>query len=161
MLILGIDPGLDGACALIDHNGRADVFDIPTQAILGGGTVTRRVDARALRQTLRSKCPPGEPVVAVIESLSAGGRNSSAQTVGSQYRTRGAIEATLELLGLQPKEVHARTWKGWYGLTKDKGDSLGVARQLFPELAGALGRAKDHNRAESLLVARYAQRNLL
>lgn len=160
MIVLGIDPGLDGACAFLSHTGRADIVDLPTAEIETGGTVRRRIHAPTLRSLIRCHCPAGEPVIAVIEDLSAGGRNSSAQTVGSQYRTRGAIEATLELIGLTPHIVHAATWKRWYGISKDKKNSLQIARQLFPSLTEALKRQADHNRAEAALIARWGMQNL-
>jgi crossover junction endodeoxyribonuclease RuvC len=165
MMVLGIDPGLDGAVAFLSHNRMPDVFDLPTQAIEGGGSIRRRIDARGLRKLIRDHCPATEPVMVVIESLSAGqrpgsDRTSSAQSVGSQYRTRGALEATLELLGLFPREVHAMTWKRWYGIGKDKKDSLQVARELYPSLMDALRTKSTHNRGEALLIARWALQNL-
>lgn len=165
MIVIGIDPGVSGAIAFLSHSRLPDVVDLPTVPIDGGGTVTRRVHAPALRSLIRERCPKDEPVRAVIESLSAGqrpesGRTSSAQTVGSQYRTRGAIEATLELLGLRPHEVHATKWKRFYGIGKDKKHSLQVARELYPACAEQLRRVGDHNRAEALLIARWALQNL-
>jgi hypothetical protein len=42
------------------------------------------------------------------------------------------------------------------GLSSDKAASLDKARLLFP--AASLDRKKDHNRAESLLLAEYGRR---
>lgn len=160
MIVIGIDPGLTGAIAFLSHNRPPDVVDLPTVPIEGGGTVRRRLHAPALRSLIRERCPATEPVLVVIEDLSAGGRDSSAQTVGSQYRTRGCIEATLELLGLKPHVVHARTWKKFYALDSDKGRALRLARELYPSLEGALRRACDHNRAEAVLLARFGLQKL-
>lgn len=165
MIVLGIDPGVSGAIAFLSHARLPDVVDLPTVPIEGDGMVKRRVHAPALRSLIRERCPIGEPVMAVIESLSVGqshdaARRSAAQTVGSQYRTRGTIEATLELLNLRPIEVHAAKWKRWYGIGKDKKDSLQVARELYPACHEQLKRKADHNRGEALLIARYALQNL-
>jgi hypothetical protein len=154
VIALGIDPGLDGAIAFM-HGDRMSVHDLPTVPVLGSGTVTRRLHGPGLASLIRQQCPVGEPILALIEDLSAGGRDSSAQTVGSQYRTRGAIECCLEMLRLEPAAVHARTWKKFFGLDSDKARALRLARELFPGMAEGLRLAKHHNRAEALLIARY------
>jgi crossover junction endodeoxyribonuclease RuvC len=155
-IVIGIDPGLDGAMAILKGES-VTVVDLPTRAV-NGGSVTRRVDGRALSRIVREHCSPGVPVVVCIEDLSAGGRDSSAQTVGSQYRTRGTIEATIEILGLHPEPVMAQRWKKLFGLTKDKKTALTVARELFPQVADDLKLAKHHNRAEALLIAQWARK---
>jgi hypothetical protein len=54
--------------------------------------------------------------------------------------------------------VTPQRWKRFYGLGSNKGDCLRVARELYP--SAPLTLAKHHNRAESLLIARWAQRTL-
>lgn len=155
MIAIGIDPGITGAIAFVRHDGRADVCDLPTLELPGEGTVRRRVHGPGLAQLVRQHCPVGEPILVVLEDLSVGGRGSSAQTVGSQYRTRGTLECCLEMLRLEPVAVNARTWKRHYGIGADKADSLRIARELFPDLREQLQFAKSHNKAEALLIARY------
>lgn len=60
---------------------------------------------------------------------------------------------------LDVRRVAPQTWKRFYGLSSDKGAALAMARQFWPHYE-ALKRAKDHNRAEAALIARWAQRNL-
>ena len=36
-IIIGIDPGLTGACAVLDHQGVRAVFDLPTMPVPGAG----------------------------------------------------------------------------------------------------------------------------
>lgn len=156
MIILSIDPGLSGAIAFISQHG-AKVFDLPTVELPGEGSVRRRVHGPSLAAIIRENCPATEPVLAVMEDLSAGGRDSSKQTVGSQYRTRGTIECVLEMLRLTVVPVNARTWKRHFGLDAEKGKALELARKLFPELEHELRLAKHHNRAESLLVGMWAR----
>lgn len=166
MIIIGIDPGLDGAIAFLDQHG-AKVFELPTVP-LPSGSVTRRVNGRALGRLIRDNCPAGHAVLAVIEDLSAGGlrarpgekTGSSAQTVGSQYRTRGAIECCLEMLGLNVEPVHALKWKHFYGLDSKKEAARQKALVLFPGVAEQLRLAKHHNRAEALLIANWGRKVL-
>jgi hypothetical protein len=54
VIVLGIDPGLDGAVAWVDSRGGWGVSDIPTIALLGTGMVKRRVDGKELIWMLRS-----------------------------------------------------------------------------------------------------------
>jgi hypothetical protein len=163
MIVLGIDPGLDGAIGVLAANRIPDVVDLPTVPV-ESGVVTRRVHAPALRSLIRSLCPTQEPVIVVMEQLATGGAGrGNAMTIGSQFFSHATVLATLELLGLKPQIVSPQKWKRWYGLygkEKTKADSLEVARQLYPACAEQLRRAKDHNRAESLLIARWAQQNL-
>lgn len=162
MIYVGIDPGTTGAIAFLRKDG-ARVFDLPTVDLPGEGSVRRRVHGPGLSQLLMTHAA-GDSVLATLEDLSAGGRDSSAQTVGSQYRTRGTLETTLELLGLQPKIVLASRWKRLYGLAGKAADdkagakAIQLARGLYPELADQLKRVADHNRAEAVLIAHWARK---
>ncbi|WP_439606848.1 hypothetical protein [Hydrogenophaga sp.] len=168
MIVIGIDPGLTGACAVLDHNGLLAVFDIPTMPIPGVGPkalVKSKVDGLALKTKLLELCPAGEPIAAVVEAVGAmGGKNNSVQTQGSLLRTLGAIECVLECLRLPVAYAHPQTWKRFYGLidanlndTQRKAEALATARALYPSCTD-IARAKDHNRAESILVAHWYMR---
>jgi hypothetical protein len=169
-MILGIDPGLDGGIALLGPQaGRVRLFDMPTMPIPGDKAVGRRIDARGLASLLTREVGTETVDLVIIESLATGGfrgeGRGNAKTIGSQHRTRGQIEATLELLGLtNVREVAPITWKKLYGLDggKDaKKDSLAKARALYPDAEAGLRRVLDHNRAEALLIAHWAKRKIL
>lgn len=168
MIVLGIDPGLTGACAVLGHNGLLAVFDIPIMPIPGVGPkalVKSKVDGLALKTALLELCPAGEPIAAVVEAVGAmGGKNNSVQTQGSLLRTLGAIECVLECFRLPVTYAHPQTWKRFYGLIdsdlKDaerKAKALATARALYPG-CNDIARAKDHNRAESILIAHWQMR---
>ena len=76
--------------------------------------------------------------------------------VGLRY----AVQAVADIARLPVRTVQPQTWKRFYDIREDKNGS--VARQkaadLFPVAAHKLGRVKDHNRAESLLIANYGAR---
>lgn len=162
MIIIGVDSGITGAIAFLSHNTLPDVVDLPTVPI-EGGSVTRRVHGPALRSLIRQHCPAGEPVMVVIEQLAGGGRNKdgssrgNAMSVTSQIDSHVTVRTVCELLGLKPSVVHPRAWKKVYGLDADKKKALALARQLFPACAELLKRQSDHNRADALLIARWAQ----
>lgn len=165
MIVVSVDPGLTGACAVLDHNGLRAVFDIPTMPIPGAGPkalVRNKVDARALLKLLRQHCPAGEPVRSVVEAVGTmGGKDNAVQTQGSLLRSLGAIETVLECLGWAPEYIHPQTWKRHFGLigsdlsqTQRKAKALACARRLYPQ-CGDIARAKDHNRAESILLGHH------
>lgn len=160
MIVVGIDPGVTGAIGFIGRN-TAKVFDLPTVAIPGTGTVKRRVSGPGLYEILLANCPADEPCVVLIENVmqSMGGQGSSSQTQGSQMQTFGTIQCCVELMGITPTLIHAKKWKGFYGLGSDKKKSNECARRLWPTL-NEITRAKDHNRAEALLIAQYGLQNL-
>lgn len=159
MISIGIDPGLSGAVAFVDHRSCV-VEDLPTVALPGNGLVTRKIDGRAFAELLRRYTVAGEPVQVFLEQVSTmGGKNNAVQTQGSLMRTLGAIEAVLECMRMPPTMVYPQKWKGWYGLGKDKAAALDKARGLYPALAtSTLKLAKHHNRAESLLIAHWGLR---
>ena len=78
------------------------------------------------------------------------------QTQGSLMRSLGAIETVFEVLRMPVMLISPQVWKKHFGLKSDKKASLEVARRLYPQCS-AISRAKDHNRAESLLLAQYGK----
>lgn len=168
MITVSIDPGLTGACSVLDHNGLRVVFDLPTMDIPGVGPkamVQRKIDGLAFKKLLLQHCPAGEPVRAVIEAVGTmGGANNAVQTQGSLLRSLGAIETVLECLGVKPTYAHPQTWKRFFGLIDSnltdrerKAKAMHCARSLYPNCA-EIGRVKDHNRAEAVLIGHWAQR---
>jgi hypothetical protein len=166
MLVLAIDPGLTGACAVLDHNGVRAVFDLPTMPIPGIGPAAKvrtKIDGRALVRLLREHCPTSEgKPAAVIETVGTmGGKDNAVQTQGSLLRTLGAVETVLECMGWMPEYANPQTWKRHFGLIdaqlkphERKRKARETAQRLYPTCS-AIARAKDHNRAEALLIAHW------
>lgn len=165
MIVVSIDPGLSGACAVLDHKGLLAVFDLPTMqdpSVGPAAKVQTKVDGRALVRLLRHHCPAAEPVQSVVEAVRVmGGKDNAVQTQGSLLRTLGTVETVLECLGWPPEYANPMTWKRYFGLvdseltaTQRKTKALECARRLYPG-RNEIARAKDHNRAESLLIAHW------
>lgn len=170
MITIGFDPGLTGACSVLDHNGLRAVFDLPVMPIANAGPkakVKTKIDGRTLAKLLRQHCPAGESVRAVIEGVNVmGGANNAIQFQGSLMRSLGTIETVLECLGWPPAYANPVTWKRAYGLLggemKDnerKAKAMACARRLYPGCAD-IKRVKDHNRAEAILIAHWLMREL-
>lgn len=170
MIVVSIDPGLTGACAVLDHNGVRGVFDLPTMADPAVGPkamIQRKVDGRALVRELRKQCPAGQPVAAVIEAVrllagkQAGGKDNTLQSQGALFGAYRTCETVLECLGWAPEYAAPQTWKKYFGLidadltpTQRKGKSLQCARRLYP-FCPEIGLAKHHGRAEAILLAHW------
>lgn len=171
MLFIGCDPGLSGALAVLDQNGLRGVFDLPTMPIPSVGPkalVQRKIDGRALLDLLLKACPAGEarPTIVIEAVGTMGGANNAVQTQGSLLRSLGAIETVAECMKCKVVYVHPQTWKRKFGLidpklsaSQRKNKALETARRCYPACT-EISRAKDHNRAESILIARHAQMEL-
>lgn len=163
MISIAIDIGLTGAVAAVDHAGRADVHDMPVTA----DGERKRIDGRALILLLRQLIPAGDTAVVLFEDVRArpagngGTHGNSMHSQASMMRSRGAIEAVLDVARLPYQVVQPQTWKRHFALLgKDKKASLEVARSLYPANAEKhLARVKDHNRAEAVLMAHYGLRS--
>ena len=162
MITIGIDIGLTGAIAAVDSRS-AVVHDLPT---VPDGKV-RRIDGRALHRLLRELVPIGCAATVLFEDVrarpqgNAGSHGNTMHSQGSMMRSRGIVEAVVDITRLEAQVVQPQTWKRHYGLLKtEKGASLERARTLFPAIAHDLKRVKDHNRAEALLIAQYGQASL-
>ncbi len=171
MLVVGIDPGLTGACAVLDHNGLRGVFDLPTMGIPGVGPkamVQRKIDGRALLDLLLKYCPAGEarPTIVIEAVGTMGGANNAVQTQGSLLRSLGAIETVAECMKYPVEYVSPQSWKRRYGLIDPKlsardrkAKAMETARRCYPSCAD-ISRAKDHNRAEAILIAHATRMEL-
>lgn len=169
-LFASIDPGLTGACAVMDHNGLRVVFDLPTMTIPGvgkGALVQRKIDGRALCKLLLAHCSADEKPQVVIEAVGTmGGKNNAVQTQGSLLRSLGAIETVIECLNWPLSYIQPQSWKRPFGLVggdlkpaQRKAKAMECARRLYPACAD-IARVRDHNRAEAILLAHHAMRDL-
>ena len=159
MMIIGIDPGITGAIAVLPDRRqpwRWSVYDIPTRLADNQSRSERIVDARRLYQIFRAiKIAAGSrPIRVYLERIHA--MKDAAIVAFSMGQTNGTILSILSLLDLDPVRVEPQNWKRFHGLLKsDKDASRQFVLRNFPSSASAMARKKDHNRAESLLIALY------
>lgn len=173
MIVLAVDPGLTGGCAVLTETGLRAVFELPTmddRSVGPAAMIQRKIDGRALVTQLRLHCPAHEQVRAVLEKVSVmptpkSGRpdmkDNTAQAQSSLIRSFTTVETVLECLGWAPAYANPQTWKRFYGLidsslttAQRKAKALACARRLYPD-CGELRLAKDHNKAEAILLAHW------
>lgn len=157
-MILGIDPGVSGALALLTDGGNQVVWvqDMPVRDAGKKARKAHEIDGAALAHLLRPCL--ADITMACIEEVHAmpGQGVSSMMSLGD---SRGCIRGVLEALGISVERVEPATWKRAMGLIgSDKDASRAAAIRIYPTCTD-LARKKDHGRAEAILIARYgAQR---
>lgn len=167
MLIIGVDPGLTGGIALLSPtHGLLECEDLPTCPNgTSTGKMLRWVDAAALQDILRdwsARHNWAETKVHACIERPIPMPTLPAQTVASQFDTFGVIRA-LVVGKVAPDGmtiVNPRDWKKPFGLGNDKDASIACALRLYPAAAKYLGRKKDHNRSEAILMAHWLMREV-
>lgn len=157
-LWLGIDPGLQGALALVSNDGLLGVIDMPKVKERHGKESRDRVCAHTLRdELLTMQHTHGKIRIAVVELVGP----MPKQGVTSSYRFgygNGQIEGVLAALCIPTEFVRPQTWKKALGLGADKAQSLALARAKWP-YADSFALKKHDGRAEAALLAEYGRRN--
>ena len=147
MLILGIDPGLDGGIAVIDGTEIVLLETIPTET--KGGFIKRQVDAQKLSNILRVY----PDSVCYLEGV-ASRPGQGVASVFSFGDTYGAIRGVLGALNIPTYTITPSKWKKELKISS-KEDSLKAIKELYPLLKM---RKKDHNLAEAILIALYGKK---
>lgn len=148
--ILGIDPGLTGALALLDPIARTlEITDVPTITARSG---KRSIDEHALAAIIRDWAPRIADVWIEQVGTRPGEGHVGAFSFG---RSVGALRGVCAGLLLPIWEVTPQTWKRTLTVTADKDHARTRATEVFPADAALWSRKMDHNRAEAALIALY------
>ncbi len=150
--ILGVDPGLSGAMAML-NTGAVDVFDIPTTTRTVNKKEKRQIDPYQLSAWLEIQRPLIK--FAVIEQVGT----MPGQGVTSAFNfgfTTGAIHGIIAACGIEIRTVSPQVWKRKYGLLgQNKDASRGEASRRFPQFTHLWQLKKHDGRAEAALLALY------
>lgn len=160
--IIGIDPGLSGALAVLDINTKkvVDIYDIPTyktksRARKRGYLIHMDIKGLATMLDLYAK----DTVFAVLEEPGAAPK----QGLGSTFifgHTCGAIHGVLVGLNIDVAPVKPAAWKPAMGLGRDKNAATAMAKELYPETKHYIKLKKHHDRAEAVLLAHFGAKYL-
>jgi len=148
---IGIDPGLGGAVAVLDHAGAlVALSDTPTLSLRTSRGTKQEYDVPGLVALLAPYAGPQAHVILEESQAMPGQGTRSMLTVGVGF---GLWLGVLAALTLPYTRVRPQVWKRALGLGKDKEQARLRAMQLFP--SADLRLKKHHGRAESLLLAWY------
>ena len=143
--ILAIDPGVNGAFAVLGGEGEVvDMGELPRFAKFLNGVELAVIFGLH------------KPELAVIEKVASrpGQGVSSVFTFGCAY---GVCIGVASGLDVPVSFVTPGRWKTHFRLTgKPKDASRELAIRLYPGAARSLGLKKHHGRADALLLARFA-----
>lgn len=154
-MILGIDVGLSGACAVFTNEGIfVEVFDLPTMQANGKQAYCKNVvNATGFHDALIARGL--EMPIAYLELVSAMPKQGVA-SMFSLGHTLGSVVGVLASLHIPHIFIRPQEWKKAYGLKgKEKDQSRTMAIRMMPAAGNYLSRKKDHNRAEACLIGRY------
>ena len=152
-VIIGIDPGLSGAIAVLESS-RKSILRLEDMPVVPDGK-KRKVSGHGLKEILKHY-PRATVDMVYLERVSA----MPGQGVVSMFsfgRSVGAVEAAISLLGLPLTYVTPQSWKrsaGLIGTIKDA--SRSKVLDLYPD--AAVTRKKDNGRADAVLIARFGSK---
>jgi crossover junction endodeoxyribonuclease RuvC len=153
--ILGIDPGLSGAMALLDPEGLVQhVWDMPVLRSLRGGRGS--LDLAELNMMLRG-IARDRNLFAVLEDVASMPKQGVVSTF-TFGKTAGAIEGLLVGNRISYEKIRPTQWKRAMGLSADKDSVIEAASRSWPGAREFWLRKKDHGRAEAALLALYGRR---
>ena len=153
MKVVGIDPGLSGAIAILENNKVIDIFDMPVMS--EGKKNKRQLNSAQLANILRENKLDNEEIAVVVEQVNA----MPGQGVTSMFnfgQTFGAIKGVCAALGLPIFFVRPSKWKKHFELINSSKDSSRTkVIEMYPSLSNKLAKKKDVNKSDAILIARY------
>ena len=153
MKIIGIDPGLSGAIAVLENKKVLKIFDIPVMS--EGKKNKRQLNSALLVSLLKENIENNEEVAIVVEQVNA----MPGQGVTSMFnfgQTFGAIKGICAALEFPIFFVRPSKWKKHFELINSSKDSSRTkAIEMYPKLSNQLTKKKDVNKSDAILIARY------
>ena len=153
MKIIGIDPGLSGAIAVVQNNKVLAIYDMPVMA--EGKKNKRQLNSAQLVNIIKENTQGSEEKAVVVEQVNA----MPGQGVTSMFnfgQTFGAIKGICAALNLPIFFVRPAKWKKHFELINSSKDSSRTkAIEMYPSLSNQLSKKKDVNKSDAILIARY------
>lgn len=152
--VLGVDPGLNGAIAILEaKTGKlVQVIDMPVVEVKSGKTMKRKVMPYLITSEIEQYTEQGAR--AWVEQVSAmpGQGVTSMFGFGESY---GLVRGVLAGLRVPVELVPPAKWKRDLNVNSGKDGARMLAMTKWPEHAGEFKRVKDDGRAESALIAHW------
>ena len=153
MIIIGVDPGINGAISIVENKKILDVYDTPT--MIDGKKNKRQINSAQVSNIFKERLKLNKEVIVVVEQVNA----MPGQGVTSMFnfgQSFGVIKGICAALKLPIHFVRPTKWKKHFNLIKTNKDaSRTKVIESYPEISSKLHRKKDSNRADAILIALY------
>ena len=153
MIVIGIDPGLSGALAILENKRVLGIFEMPVMP--EGKKNKRQLNSAQLVNILRDNIKINNEIAVVVEQVNA----MPGQGVTSMFnfgQTFGAIKGVCAALNLPIYFVRPSKWKKHFELINSSKDaSRTKVIEMYPSLSNQLAKKKDVNKSDAILIARY------
>lgn len=154
MRIIGVDPGLTGALALLSGSDFVAVVDMPTLRI-GKRTV---IDHYGVARIVDGWMG-GPKLTAWVEYVASSPQmgRASAFNFGQGF---GVVIGVLAANFIPINMVTPPSWKTAMKARGEKDESRARAQTIWPAYSGLFSRVKDHGRADAALIGLYGSRQM-
>ena len=153
MKIIGIDPGLSGAIAILENNKVLNIFDMPVMS--EGKKNKRQLNSALLVSLIKENIGKNEEVAVVVEQVNA----MPGQGVTSMFnfgQSFGILKGICSAMQLPMYFVRPAKWKKYFNLINSEKDaSRTKAIEIFPYISSNLSKKKDANKADAILIASF------
>ncbi len=153
MKVVGIDPGLSGAIAVLEEKKVLALFDMPVMS--EGKKNKNQLNSAQLVNILKENTKNDDDIAVVVEQVNA----MPGQGVTSMFnfgQTFGAIKGVCAALNLPIFFVRPSKWKKHFELINSSKDSSRTkVIEMYPSLSNQLARKKDVNKSDAILIARF------
>ena len=153
MKIIGIDPGLSGAIAVLENNKVLNMFDMPVMS--EGKKNKRQLNSALLVSLINENIEKGEEITVVVEQVNA----MPGQGVTSMFnfgQSFGILKGICSAMQLSVYFVRPAKWKKYFNLINSEKDASRTrAIEIFPYYSSHLSRKKDSNQADAILIASF------
>lgn len=142
-MIVGVDPGVGGAIALLNDDGSLlTAWDMPV------------LDGRVSPHLLSTAEGWQDDWTVVLETISTRPGQGGQQGIkmGTNY---GVLIGVFGTLGMRIVETRPQVWKKAMRLSADKSASRATAINRWPAHTNLFARVKDDGRAEAALIAEW------
>ena len=153
MKIIGIDPGLSGAIAILENKNVLNLFEMPVMT--EGKKNKRQLNSAFLVNLIKENITNEEDTVVVVEQVNA----MPGQGVTSMFnfgQAFGILKGICSAMQLPMFFVRPAKWKKYFNLINSEKDASRTrAIEIFPYFSSELSKKKDSNKADAILIASF------
>ena len=155
MLIIAIDPGINGAICFFENGEVKEVLEMPTMA--EGKKNKKQVNGSQIYNEIlkRTNNYGKQDIRVIIEHVTA----MPGQGVTSMFnfgQSFGILKGICSAMQLPMYFVRPAKWKKYFNLLNSEKDASRTrAIEIFPYFSAQLSKKKDSNKADAILIASF------